>query len=113
MMMFDEIINDHTSGSLAIASFCVRHEKPLYVVADTRKIASRQWLGESATASLLGEKAQDPEENMSRLTRNITPLNFCFETIPVTLVTRFFTGQGAVSPDEVAGLSAFSQMGMD
>ncbi len=84
----DTIYKDHfinKTGSYAIALLCREKNIPVYVLADSRKfINSNHPKGRMEKPKPDAEIWNDPPQN-------IKPVNYYFETVPINLITGFFS----------------------
>ena len=89
----DAISNDffiNKSGSLSIAIACNYYKKPIYVLADSRKIISNLNLTIEEQEGILNIKREPEEELIKKSDINIEVQNYYFEKIPNKMVTKFF-----------------------
>ena len=73
------------AGSLAICLAAKEYGKPVYVLADSRKISHYP---------APKEKTKAPSEISARAHPNLEILNYYFETVPHKLVTGYITEKG-------------------
>ena len=84
----DRIYKDHfinKTGSYAIALLCREKNIPVYVLADSRKYLKSVYTDtKPEKLRTAGEVWNDPPESIS-------PVNYYFETVPIKLVSEFFS----------------------
>ena len=78
--------------------------KPVYVIADSRKVVDSEKLPEKTATGLFVEKAKPAEELWSNPPANVKPVNYYFEMTPNELVKGFYLENGFVPNDMIKDL---------
>ncbi|MCK4661376.1 MAG: hypothetical protein KAT68_00815 [Bacteroidales bacterium] len=88
-------------GSMAIVLACNYFKKPVYVIADSRKIINKSIFPEKLLNLIITEKAKPVEEIMKNPYNNISPSNYYYETIPNSLITGFIAETALIKHDGI------------
>ena len=78
-------------GSFSVALGCKYYKKPLFVIADPRKLINNISNSSLDLKNLETEEPKDPNELCEICNENMEIENYYFEKIPNKLVTRFIT----------------------
>ncbi len=84
------------TGTYPLALLFREFKKPVYVLADSRKIIANKSVPASVFQKLTEENPKDPAELWPGPPQNITPLNYYFEKIPNCMVNAFFGEEGVM-----------------
>lgn len=99
----DSILADgsfvNKTGSHLMAAACRELGKPLYVVAESCKLAS------AGISKMLVLEEMDPAEVTQKEEAGIEVKNIYFETTPAELVTAYITEEGIFTPDQMADMA--------
>jgi len=103
-----DVITEHffinKTGTFPLALLFNYYHKPVYVIADSRKMLHVSSLPEPVKRMILDESAKPTRELWSDPPANVKPVNYWFERTPLELITGLATNQGFLRPDEVASL---------
>ena len=97
----DEFLNK--SGTLSIALMLKYFDKPVYVLADSRKVITTSVLPENLRKGLLTEKEKPAEELWDNPPEKVKPVNYYFGMTPNDLITGFYLEDGFIANGTVLG----------
>jgi len=80
------------TGSFPLALVFGHYGKPVYVLAEKRKIISRETTEASRFQRFLEERPAPPQEIFPQAAGEVVVYNYYFERVPLAQVTRLFTG---------------------
>jgi translation initiation factor 2B subunit (eIF-2B alpha/beta/delta family) len=89
------------AGTFQLSLLFEHYKKPVYVIADSRKMIPGKQLPEGLKHQLLYEKEKPPEELWKNPPENVHPVNFYFEKTPLSLISGFSTEDGIIEPNEI------------
>ena len=91
--IFEEFFINKT-GTQSIVVAANYFNKPVYVLADSRKIIPHHKLSPTLIKAFLNEHEKPGSELLEKSNENIVPLNYYFEKTPSNLVSAFITEDG-------------------
>ena len=103
----DAIWDDHfvnKCGSLLHATVCREAGKPVHVLADSRKLMSREKIPEKLYQKMQTENPKNKAEVWPDAPEAINIRNYYFEHIPLGLVSGFHFENGVYKPQQLKGL---------
>ncbi|MBM3435957.1 MAG: hypothetical protein FJY07_07070, partial [Bacteroidetes bacterium] len=104
----DVIIEDYfinKAGTLQLSLLCNFYQKPVYVIADSRKLIHAAVLSEVLKKMILQEPVKPTEELWLNPPANVKPVNYWFESTPLDLITELVTEKGLLKPNKVSGMA--------
>jgi translation initiation factor 2B subunit (eIF-2B alpha/beta/delta family) len=91
------------SGTFSLALMLNRIEKPVYILADSRKVLNVRELPEKIISGLITEKEKPAEELWNNPPPNVRPVNYYFGMTPDKLITGFYLENGFITNGTVLG----------
>jgi len=85
------------TGTYPLALLFREFKKPVFVLAESRKVILESSVPESIFKKLAMEEKKDPDELWKAPPRNVKPLNYYFERIPKKLVDKFIGEDGELA----------------
>jgi len=89
------------AGTFQLSLLFNHYNKPVYVVADSRKMIPVNQLPEGLKHLLLEEKEKPPVELWKNPPENVHPVNFYFEKTPLSLISGLAMEDGIIKPHEI------------
>ena len=86
------------TGTYSLALLCREFNKPVYVLADSRKRISKSSIPKDDFERLIHEEPKDPNELWSDPPQNVSVVNYYFERIPLALVRGMYSEEGLLTP---------------
>ncbi len=89
------------SGGHSIAAIANFYKRPVYVMADTRKILNKKYFPLKVVETLIGETSGSTSRVWKNAPKNAHINNLTREEVPNYLVEQFFLENGTFTPDEL------------
>lgn len=104
LMGCDIIMHDTTiakSGAHLLAAVAKKYHKPVFIMADSRKILNKKFFSPGVLSTIIGKEQKPGDELWKQAADNIDVQVHYTEEVPNTLITQFILEKEALTPKEL------------